>query len=59
MNSAVLFLSVLLALSAASAVVYEEELQFDAMGKMPKEMSPAIVWFQDYIKTLPYSSFNF
>lgn len=54
MNSAVLFLSALLALSAASAVVYEEEeLQFDAMGKMPKEMSPAIVWFQDYIKTLP------
>lgn len=54
MNSAVLFLSALLALSAASAVVYkEEELQFDAMEKMPKEMSSAIAQFKDYFRTLP------
>ena len=63
MHSAVLFFSALLAISAATAVAYEEEdPQFDITenefelddNEMPStEMTTAIAEFKDYIRALP------
>lgn len=63
MHSAVLFFSALLAISAATAVAYEEEdPQFDITenefelddSDMPStEMTTAIAEFKDYIRALP------